>query len=716
MSRGLSKTIFVLMGCVGLWFLLWLRAHQPPNTVDDAYITFRYARNLVNGVGFVYNADERVLGTTTPAYTLLLAFSAIVSGWQDFPHLALAVNALCDAIAFCLLLRLAARLTGRRWLGLLAALLFSLDARLLDFSTGGMESSFNLLGILLALTLFFHGRTRWAVAAASLATLIRPDGAMLALAIFITLGWPVWREPKRWPWKEAALFLAVVAPWLIFAFIYFGHPIPQSMLAKSVVYRLEGGLAFRAFLVQLRTIFPFSLPPLNDPEPLWRQLLQAALPFSLCVLGLWAASKRHARVWLIGVYVLLFIAFFSAGNPLWLGWYEIPLLPLYQLLILLAAVWLGERLVFHLPASSRPENLSDQRAPFDYAAILRHSFASQDAAPLRVLDSILSLSRTQAILRFTFYVSLALLMSLPQLSRLNALPWERAERPRWVVNSSFNKERESDYVRLAQMLAPAVQSGQAVAIPEIGAFGYFYPGKIFDTTGLVTPAIHKYFPLPPEIPVGLYTVPSQIIFTERPAVFITFDSFIGEDLLRTPENQAAFEALYQPRIGLVSRSTYPTQRLVAYGRRDLSLEAALPAGLKTLPVQFAGGRVRLEGYFAQFGQTPDYEFLEVTLVWRNGPQQNPREVLVAVDLLDAAGVVRYQILNFPGEAFFPTSSWAPGQLIFDRHQLKLPLEGSEPYIVHVRLLDEPTGEPLTAQAIDGAEIVENAVVISEFGP
>ena len=35
-----------------------------PRTIDDAYITFRYARNILAGNGFVYNTGERVLGTT----------------------------------------------------------------------------------------------------------------------------------------------------------------------------------------------------------------------------------------------------------------------------------------------------------------------------------------------------------------------------------------------------------------------------------------------------------------------------------------------------------------------------------------------------------------------------------------------------------------------------------------------------------------------------
>src|SRR5262249_23743467 len=39
----------------------------------DAYISFQYARNLATGAGFVFNPGERVLGTTSPLETLLLA-------------------------------------------------------------------------------------------------------------------------------------------------------------------------------------------------------------------------------------------------------------------------------------------------------------------------------------------------------------------------------------------------------------------------------------------------------------------------------------------------------------------------------------------------------------------------------------------------------------------------------------------------------------------
>ena len=49
-------------------------------TQDDAYITYRFARNLADGYGFVYNVGEPVLGTSTPLYTLVLALGSKLSG------------------------------------------------------------------------------------------------------------------------------------------------------------------------------------------------------------------------------------------------------------------------------------------------------------------------------------------------------------------------------------------------------------------------------------------------------------------------------------------------------------------------------------------------------------------------------------------------------------------------------------------------------------
>ncbi|HEV2472874.1 MAG TPA: hypothetical protein VGS41_09430, partial [Chthonomonadales bacterium] len=55
-----------LLAIVVRAFVLW-KTHS---TAEDFLISLRYAQNIAHGRGFVYNPGQRVLGTTTPLYTL----------------------------------------------------------------------------------------------------------------------------------------------------------------------------------------------------------------------------------------------------------------------------------------------------------------------------------------------------------------------------------------------------------------------------------------------------------------------------------------------------------------------------------------------------------------------------------------------------------------------------------------------------------------------
>ena len=70
-GRRLWWIVFAALLAVGLWraaVLAWL--------CDDSFISIRYAENLADGLGLVYNAGERVEGYTNLLWTLLLAAAA----------------------------------------------------------------------------------------------------------------------------------------------------------------------------------------------------------------------------------------------------------------------------------------------------------------------------------------------------------------------------------------------------------------------------------------------------------------------------------------------------------------------------------------------------------------------------------------------------------------------------------------------------------------
>ena len=302
-------------------------------------------------------------------------------------------------------------------------------------------------------------------------------------------------------------------------------------------------------------------------------------------------------------------------------------------------------------------------------------------------------------------------MSLPHLSRLNALPWEAHSRGFLVLNPAFNKRREEDYELLARMLRPAAASDRLVAIPEIGAFGYVYPGKLFDTSGLISPAVLKYFPIPADIPVEIYSVPRQMIFDLQPDLFISFDSFMQVTL---PPDDPEFLAQYTPTIGMVSHAAFGIQRLMTYRRADLPNEAALPPEATPAGVRYEGGLASLEGYSLQTWADTENSFLEVTVFWRGGQAPIGRELLARVNLLDAAGQQVYQVLDFPGEGLFPTNTWTPGMWLVDRFELKRPQPDTGPYTVSITLFASDADAPLRAETADGARLPNDSLVIRDI--
>jgi hypothetical protein len=79
----------VILAVVLTIFLLHIRRN---GLVDDAFITYRYAARLATGHGLTYNDGERILGTSTPGYAMLLALPAVVIGIDHIPAISLTLS------------------------------------------------------------------------------------------------------------------------------------------------------------------------------------------------------------------------------------------------------------------------------------------------------------------------------------------------------------------------------------------------------------------------------------------------------------------------------------------------------------------------------------------------------------------------------------------------------------------------------------------------
>ncbi|HVU10414.1 MAG TPA: hypothetical protein VHD90_04010, partial [Phototrophicaceae bacterium] len=92
-----------------------------PRTIDDAFITFRYSRNIVEGDGFVYNPGEYTLGTTTPLFTLMLSAVSKITGGENFQWYAIILSAAADAITVALIFLIAQTVIENIWIAALPA-------------------------------------------------------------------------------------------------------------------------------------------------------------------------------------------------------------------------------------------------------------------------------------------------------------------------------------------------------------------------------------------------------------------------------------------------------------------------------------------------------------------------------------------------------------------------------------------------------------------
>jgi len=490
-----------------------------PRTIDDAYITFRYAQNLLAGYGLVFNPGERVLGTTTPLYALLMGGLGLFTGGPDapFPWLALGLNALADAITCLLLVRLGERL-GSRLAGLAAAAVWAIAPFSVTFAIGGMETSIFVLlltGLMLA---YLEARLISAAILAALSLLTRPDALILLAPIVADYGVRWLRsqfarnriqDTARRIHPPSLLYSPVLLPltcfllpllaWTLFAIFYFGSPIPHSLAAKVAAYRLPPEAALGRLVQHYTT-------PFFEHHTFGTGWISAGLilyPF-LFALGAARALRQQARAWPLFAYPWLYFAAFAIANPLIFRWYLTPPLPFYFLAIFLGLEKLLEDgLLLWMRVNMRGHRLGPYSRP--------------------------NLPRTLQVIFL-----MPLLFSLREWTlHPDHGPDQPAPQMAWF-------KLELLYEQVGRDLAPDVTPQVVLAAGDVGALGYFSGGRILDTVGLNSPEAMGYYPLDPSLYVINYAIPPDLILDKRPAWVVFLEVYGREGLLKDPRFQTTY--------------------------------------------------------------------------------------------------------------------------------------------------------------------------------
>jgi hypothetical protein len=294
MSGRVRLALFALL-------LLWAgwRAAGRAWLCDDAFITFRYAENLAEGRGLVYNAGERVEGYTNLLWTLYVA-GMIRAGFR--PETAALAGGIACWLALAGVLAAWSWRRARPGFFPLAAAAVLLMDDWQTWATGGLETS--LFALLATAGMLSTGALAGTLLALAVAT--RPDGVVFAAVAVASCAW---RDRRHLTALIGPLALAAVGL-IAFKLGYYGELFPTAFHSKSALRPYWGqGLLYVALF-------------------LWKNWAIALGLVALAVSGRW---RGHAALLAAGALFAAYVV--HSGGDFMFARRLLPALPVFFIIM-----------------------------------------------------------------------------------------------------------------------------------------------------------------------------------------------------------------------------------------------------------------------------------------------------------------------------------------------------------------------------------------------
>jgi hypothetical protein len=330
------------------WLVLWgvllwaLAAPQVLGTwfMDDAFISFRYARNLVQGIGLTFNPGEVVEGYTNFLWTMIIA-GGMAAGFEPV----VTAQVLCTTLSLATLLvsyRLAeAWWPGRPWC-VLPPLVLALSPPFLLYTArgSGMETALVTFLALVALWLVWHAHNlRAGVLAGVVCALVmmtRPDEVLVVAAgvgVAVLAGLRGHGHARSAHLRAAVgVIIGVVllyGPYFLWRYSYYGYLLPNTFYAKvgATLPQIVRGIRYTGDFFWQVGLFPLLLMlALSVAGVLRRMYEQQYYP---------QAAHQAGPAAFLWAYLLLTTGYVIAvgGDQFPLGRFFIPVLPPLALLL-----------------------------------------------------------------------------------------------------------------------------------------------------------------------------------------------------------------------------------------------------------------------------------------------------------------------------------------------------------------------------------------------
>ena len=333
--------------------------------LDDVYIHFQYARQLASGQAYVYNPGQApTSGATSFLYPYVLAAGYVIGFRGLWLGLwAMLIGTLALFAAMIAVYRLCQAMKAPQWLAFLTTITFALSGSIAWHFMSGMETGVMIALTLWALLLVIEKRLMPFVVVATLLTLTRPEGGLMAGVASVTLLLRLWGTARaddqqtspRWQWLALALPILALGIQPIVNGLITGSTVATGNQAKSILATVppDWGVIITRILDNYVRIWREWLTGTAPAEGLYLPPLLSSIAWVTALGLLFKRGWRLIGLMLIGWWVGIAGAIATLDTAFWhFKRYQMPLMALFVPVAAWGLTWLWQGIHKRKPTRS----------------------------------------------------------------------------------------------------------------------------------------------------------------------------------------------------------------------------------------------------------------------------------------------------------------------------------------------------------------------------